>query len=58
MLERTFRIISNCEDYLTQERVAQALLEQITLKANKPKIFFAVLECAAKDRSSPKKKSK
>ena len=49
MLEKTFKIISNSKDYLTQERIAQALLEQVTLKTDRPKIFFAVVECPQED---------
>ena len=46
MIAKAFRIISNSSKHLTKELIAQALLDQVTLKDNEKKAFFAVTECA------------
>jgi len=48
MITKTFKIMSNSEEFLTPETVAQALLKQVTCVDEKPRIFFAVAECKEK----------
>tara|TARA_B100000315_G_C14482111_1_gene543392 strand:- start:199 stop:390 length:192 start_codon:yes stop_codon:yes gene_type:complete len=45
MIAKNFKIISNSCEYLTQEVISQALLEQITLSNKQKGVFFAVVEC-------------
>lgn len=45
MIAKSFKIICNSPEYLTNEAIAKALLDQITLKAEDEKVFFAVAEC-------------
>jgi len=51
MVGKIFKIISNSEQFLNEESVAQALLDQITLRDKKPSIFFAVVEHKEKGNS-------
>lgn len=44
MVTKTFKIVCNFAEYLNQETVAQALLEQVTLRSDKPEVFFAVFD--------------
>ena len=44
MIAKNFRVISNSCEYLTQEAISQALLEQITLPNKQKGVFFAVVE--------------
>lgn len=44
MVEKTFRVMSNSDIYLSADIIAEALLKQITLTAKKDKIVFAVRE--------------
>ena len=45
MFEKTFKILSNSQEYLTQEEIAEALLNYCTLSRKEPTIFFGVIEC-------------
>ena len=45
MAEKTFKIMCNSKEYLTQDTIAQALLSQVTLKDDNPQVFFGVIEC-------------
>ena len=45
MFEKTFKIVSNCEKYLTREEIAQALLNYATQGIKEKNIFFGVIEC-------------
>jgi len=49
MVTKTFKIVCNFAEHLNQETVARALLEQITLRSDKPEVFFAVLDDNLKD---------
>ncbi|MCK4810308.1 MAG: hypothetical protein KAS99_05170 [Candidatus Omnitrophica bacterium] len=53
MVERIFRVISNSEEFLTADVVAEALLKQITLNSIDSKIIFGVVE-VTKDNSKSK----
>lgn len=44
MTEKTFRVVSNSEEYLTADTIALALLKQVTLVANKKDVIFGVAE--------------
>lgn len=44
MKEKTFRVISNSEEYLTADTIALALLKQVTLADNKRDVIFGVAE--------------
>jgi hypothetical protein len=44
MSTKVFRIISNSNDFLSADIIAEALLKQITLGVSKPNAFFAVME--------------
>ena len=52
MIAKIFRIMSNAEEFLTAETIAEVLLTQITLKADNPKTFFAVSEWTEHDKSA------
>lgn len=49
MIEKTFKIMSNSEEYLTESIIAQALLEHVTLNADQPQVFFAVVDYSNKE---------
>ena len=44
MVEKIFKIRCNAEEFLNEEIIAYALLQQITLKQKFPETFFAVVE--------------
>ena len=44
MIEKMFKIMCNKKEFLTEEIIAQALLNNVTLKTEEPKVFFAVVE--------------
>ncbi len=44
MVEKTFKVMCSHREYLTQDTIAHALLNQVTLKDQNPKVFFAVVE--------------
>jgi len=44
MVEKTFKIVSNSNTYLTAEAISEALLNYFTLDPAKANIVFGVLE--------------
>ena len=57
MIAKNFKIISNSCEYLTQEVISQALLEQITLPNKQKGVFFAVAECNDSSAATAQKHS-
>lgn len=50
MVEKCFKIISNSEQYLNAETVAEALLHYFTLDPTKPDVAFGVIEASSKSK--------
>ena len=44
MKEKTFKILSNAEEFLTAEEIALALLKHVTLTPKNTKVAFGVME--------------
>jgi len=49
MVEKTFRIISDSDNFLTADAISEALLKSITLEPAKPNAVFAVVEEKSSD---------
>ena len=52
MVEKTFKIRCNSEEFLSEEIIAYALLKQITLNLGLPDTFFAVVETVRKEKNT------
>lgn len=50
MVEKTFKIVSNSETYLTAELISEALLNYFTLDPTKSDAVFGVVEKAVKNK--------
>ncbi len=44
MFEKTFKVVSNSEKYLSREEIAQALLNYTIQIIKEPNVFFGVME--------------